>query len=236
MGCSPMLKNTKNRLQNIQPENIVAINILTICPKKNQPVPRPGPSMKSLPKQEVDDKINSPSINPNIRSTLTNQNNILVQTKTASYTKVHNFEINQLDKITIKKALSNHFLFKGKASQIISILIENLEMIKVLPNTFLFHLGDKGDCFYIIKEGRMELETEYGKKILNPNDTFGELALIQCKKRTASVKSIDNCVLFCLNGKVFREIVTKISENELKSRLSFLKIVPIFSKDIYLQF
>ena len=78
----------------------------------------------------------------------------------------------------------------------------------------------------------MELITEYGTKILSAKDTFGELALIESKKRTATVKSIDECYLYSLNGKLFREIVTKMNESELKARLTFIKIVPIFSKSI----
>ena len=78
----------------------------------------------------------------------------------------------------------------------------------------------------------MELITEYGTKILSAKDTFGELALIESKKRTATVKSVDECYLYSLNGKLFREIVTKMNESELKERLTFIKIVPIFSKTI----
>lgn len=146
-----------------------------------------------------------------------------------SISKIENFEIGEIDKIQIKQALSNHFLFKDKTTQIISLLLDNLELIKLGPDTILFNKGDKGNDFYIVKEGRLELVTEYGVKELLPNDTFGELALIESKKRTASVKSIDECSLFVLNGKLFRKIVNTINENELKSRLSFLKIVPIFS-------
>ena len=39
-------------------------------------------------------------------------------------------------------------------------------MQKLQPNTTLFKKGDKGNYFYIIKEGNLELIAEYGKKIL----------------------------------------------------------------------
>ena len=145
-----------------------------------------------------------------------------------SINKIQKFEVTEVDKIIIKQSLSNHFLFKDKTSQIINILIDNLQLIKLGPDTILFKRGDKGNTFYIVKEGRLLLETEYGTKELHPNDTFGELALIESKKRTASVKSMEACSLFALNGKLFRDIVNKINENDMKNRLSFLKLVPLF--------
>ena len=102
-------------------------------------------------------------------------------------------------------------------------------MQKLQPNTILFKKGDKGNYFYIIKEGNLEIIAEYGKKILNQDETFGELALIENKERTATVKSINYCILYLLNGKIFREIVSKINEDELLERLNFLKAISIFN-------
>ena len=46
-------------------------------------------------------------------------------------------------------------------------------MQKIKPNTTLFKKDDKGNYFYIIKEGNLELIAEYWKKILNKDETFG---------------------------------------------------------------
>ena len=133
------------------------------------------------------------------------------------------------DKIAIQQSLQNHFLFKNKNPQIISKIIDSLEVRSLQKGTTLFNKGDKGNYFYIVKEGKLELITDYGSKILNEDDNFGELALIENKKRTATVKCIENCVLYLLNGKIFREIVSKINEGELKERLTFLKASAIFN-------
>lgn len=102
-------------------------------------------------------------------------------------------------------------------------------MQKLQPNITLFNKGDKGNYFYIIKKGKLELIAEYGKKILNQDETFGELALIENKARTATVKSIDYCILYLINGKLFRETVSQINEGELLERLNFLKAISIFN-------
>ena len=102
-------------------------------------------------------------------------------------------------------------------------------MLKLNAGTILFNKGDKGNYFYIIKEGKLELFTEYGNKLLKANETFGELALIENKKRTATIKCVNICILYLLNGKLFREVVSKLNEGELKERLNFLKAVSIFN-------
>ena len=162
--------------------------------------------------------------NSNIKST---KENII---KKSEYNKkIAKEEISEEDKIKIKNSLENHFLFKNKDQKIISNIIDLLEIQKLPPNTTLFNKGDKGNYFYIIKKGKLELIAEYGKKILNQDETFGELALIENKERTATVKSIDYCILYLLNGKLFREIVSQINEGELLERLNFLKAISIFS-------
>ena len=135
--------------------------------------------------------------------------------------KITKAEISETDKKKIESSLQNHFLFKNKSQNILSNIIDLLEMQKLQPNTTLFKKGDKGNYFYIIKEGNLELIAEYGKKILKKDETFGELALIQNKERTATVKSINYCILYLINGKLFREIVSKINEDELLERLNF---------------
>ena len=136
-------------------------------------------------------------------------------------------ELNSLDRQILKEIFSNHFLFKNKSLKLISSIIESLEMMVISKNTILFKKGDKGDYFYVIKEGKIELETEYGSKTLKENDTFGELALMQNKKRTASAKAAENCKLLLLNGKKFREIIFEKAEIDIKMKL--LSESPIFS-------
>ena len=144
-------------------------------------------------------------------------------------TKIVKPSLNFQDKKIIKDIFSNHFLFKNKSSRIISSIIDSLEMMIVPKDTMLFEKGARGYYFYVIKEGKIQIMAECGEKILNENDTFGELALIQNKKRTASAKSIENCKLLLLNGKKFREIISETTETDLKDRMSILSSSPIFS-------
>ncbi len=171
----------------------------------------------------------------NINNKIENENQEIKQTteneinKLEYNNKITKAQISEEDKQKIQISLQNHFLFKNINESIISNIIELLQMQKLQPNITLFNKGDKGNYFYIIKKGKLELIAEYGKKILNQDETFGELALIENKARTATVKSIDYCILYLINGKLFRETVSQINEGELLERLNFLKAISIFS-------
>ena len=134
-------------------------------------------------------------------------------------------ELNELDKILVKRILSQHFLFKDKSIEIIDTIIEKIEIKKFDINTEIENI----DSFYIIKEGRVELINKIGLKYnYNSDETFGEIALIENKKNNIKVKFLENSILYSLKGEIFREIVQKINDSELKERLLFLSYVPIF--------
>ena len=177
----------------------------------------------------VTTNINNINININQISKCSDIKSLETDKKNIENIKIVKATLNLEDKQNIKEIFKNHFLFKNKSLKLISSIIDNLEMMIIEKDTILFNKGDKGYYFYVIKEGKIELITEFGPKTLNENDTFGELALIQNKKRTASAKAIEKCKLLLLNGKTFREIISETTENDLKERMNLLRNCPIFS-------
>ena len=174
--------------------------------------------------------INNINININkITKTSDIKSNETLRENNIEQTKIVKPSLNFQDKKSLKDIFSNHFLFKNKSMRLIASIIDCLEMMIVPKDTILFEKGARGYYFYVIKEGKIQIMAECGDKILNENDTFGELALIQNKKRTASAKSIENCKLLLLNGKKFREIISETTETDLKDRMSILSSSPIFS-------
>lgn len=98
------------------------------------------------------------------------------------------------------------------------------------PDTLLFKEGDSGNFFYLIKKGELELSlpnvTE--KKYFKQGDSFGELALIQKNKRSGSVRSLAEAEVYCLEANIFKDIVQKLNNIDLKERIYFLNLIPIF--------
>ena len=68
-------------------------------------------------------------------------------------------------------------------------------------NSVIIHQGDDTNTMFILIEGRMRVyvEDEQGKQLtvrmLNPGDSFGEVALVGEFPRTASVATLTDCVV-----------------------------------------
>ena len=93
----------------------------------------------------------------------------------------------------------------------------------------LFKEGDPGNFFYIVKEGELELTLNSQEiKHLGKGESFGELALLQKNLRSSTVKSLTDVKVYCLEGNLFKEILLKLNNQNLKERIYFLSLNPIF--------
>lgn len=84
---------------------------------------------------------------------------------------------------------------------------------------FIFHFGQKGDKFYVLLKGEVQLllpkdstkeltsENMIDIKNLGVGSSFGELALFSNKPRTASILAIEDCDLAVLKKRDFRKIL-----------------------------
>jgi ATP-binding cassette subfamily B protein len=100
---------------------------------------------------------------------------------------------------------------------ILSILDE--ESLKAVAGLFvtehypqdrvIVHEGDPGDRFYIIVRGRAEVfktgpsGSETRMAVLEDGDYFGEIALVRNVPRTASVRTLSDCIFLSLTGEQF---------------------------------
>ena len=78
---------------------------------------------------------------------------------------------------------------------------------QLLPKgRFVFHQGDVGEAFYILVKGRVEVlidGEEQRRVILEDGDFFGELALLDAKPRSASVRTLSSTLLLSLQRRQF---------------------------------
>ena len=194
-------------------------------------------SDKSPPKPIINIKINNDKskFSPDTNSNKIKANTLSIAvSKTETSPTVKNSkqsrisrktELNEVDKLTLKKILNSHFLFKDKSPEILSKIVLSIETKKYEKGMEL----NTQDLFYIVKEGKVEVSTESNNpKTFITEETFGELALIEKKKNTIKIVVLENATLYTLQGEIFRNIVQKINESELKERLLFISYVPIF--------
>lgn len=99
------------------------------------------------------------------------------------------------------------------------------------PNQILFKEGESGYFFFLVKSGELELSLPLSseKKYLKKGDTFGELALIQKNKRSATIQSVEEAEIYCLESNSFKDVLIRLNNNDLKERIFFLNLIPIFA-------
>ena len=76
--------------------------------------------------------------------------------KNSRQSKLSRNQLNEVDKLTLKKVLNSHFLFKDKNQEILTKIIQSIETKKYENGTEL----NTQDLFYIVKEGKLEITTE----------------------------------------------------------------------------
>jgi cGMP-dependent protein kinase len=137
--------------------------------------------------------------------------------------KVYN-RINKLKKIYIFKHLSEPKLIS---------LSQTMTKEKFNLGQVIFREDTQGDKFYLIHQGRVRI-TKNTKFIrdLETGSCFGELALINQDKRSATVTAIEETLCYTLTKDVFLNIVDKNMQDYISKKIS-LQNTSIMLKDLY---
>ena len=140
------------------------------------------------------------------------------------------YKLSNMEKDFIRQTLCQHFLFKDTNNKIVTSLLNLMEIEKLQNNQVLYEEDSVGEKFFIVKDGIMEetFKNNNQPKLYREGDTFGELALLEKRKRDGTVTCKENATLYSLKGLLFRNIVEKMNKEEQKERLAFLSLVPIF--------
>ncbi len=72
----------------------------------------------------------------------------------------------------------------------------------------IIHQGDIGDCMYVIQEGQVEILIEEGGKevqlaVRRRGDIFGEMAIFEKERRSATVRAVGSVRLLTVDEKNF---------------------------------
>jgi len=111
--------------------------------------------------------------------------------------------------------ITNIPLFSGLSREDIAKILGKLEEVNLDGGTTIFSQGDRGDSFYLIESGAVQviLESAAGRQeavgVLGPQDWFGEMALLSGEPRTATVKTIAATTLWRLSREAWNELIEK---------------------------
>lgn len=115
-----------------------------------------------------------------------------------------------IKQISLRELLRQIVYFKNLNDLELRQLIEAGYRQRLSPSQILFRENDPGDAFYIILEGSVEVFVQkINKHLVNltAGKFFGELALMLGIPRTATVRALEDTVLFAINKNGFQKLL-----------------------------
>lgn len=128
----------------------------------------------------------------------------------------------------IRQAVLHTLLFKNLDREPLNQIIDAMFEKRIPRNVELIRQGDDGDYFYVIDSGRFQVLKD-GRPIveLGTGESFGELALMYGSPRLATVKALEDSVVWAVDRGTFRGIVIDISFQKRRLYEGFLRSVPL---------
>lgn len=133
-----------------------------------------------------------------------------------------NFFNSPTEEMDLKKSLSSIPLFKELTKRDLSALLTIIHNRTYVSNELIFQQGDPGIGLYLIREGEVEIrrENERGNKktlaTFSKGDFFGELALVDGEKRSASAVAKSDCRVSVIFKPDLDEFIEKYPRKGIK--------------------
>lgn len=142
--------------------------------------------------------------------------------------KKHNPQL--LDFELINNCLMKHFFMKKLDKEARTEIVKQMNLCEVQAGEYVCKQGTMGFYFYIIKEGKMNVEINGSNlRSLSAGESFGELALIHGANRSASIKSETRSLVYTMERKHFRKICDHIKLMNFEENKKFIESISIFS-------
>lgn len=96
-------------------------------------------------------------------------------------------------------------LFRGLAEKDLFELLLQAELVECQPTEYVIREGEQGQHLFVLIAGQVEITkravgSQKILQILGPGECFGEMSLIECRARSASVKALTVCKLLRIEG------------------------------------
>lgn len=105
-------------------------------------------------------------------------------------------------------------ILKDASPELVEDLMHHLEAHVYIPGEKIFRIGDEGEAMYFIYKGAIEISApdKTIKALLHEGDFFGEMALLEDRKRTATARATQFCELYVLKKEDFNRAMTNYPE------------------------
>jgi cGMP-dependent protein kinase len=134
------------------------------------------------------------------------------------------------DKELISAALSKHFIFVSLSPENQRVIIEVMKHYRMAAREVVFEQGKPAANFFILATGRLEVVVENRQvNIIKPGEGFGELALLHDTPRSATIRTIEPCSMWAVDGKTFRQFLQTVNSQNYVENKAFVNSVQIFA-------
>jgi CRP/FNR family transcriptional regulator, cyclic AMP receptor protein len=107
-------------------------------------------------------------------------------------------------------------LFGGCSDKELTFIATRVEEVDIPSGKVLCRKGESGGDFFVILQGKAEVDTGTAKKTLGPGDFFGEIALLDDGPRTATVRSVTPMRSLVLSHAQFRDVLHQNADITVK--------------------
>jgi CRP-like cAMP-binding protein len=131
------------------------------------------------------------------------------------------------DTLTAKAVLLRNYLFRGLPEAAIAELAALAVRRNYDKGAIIFAQGDEGDALYGVAAGRVRISAsgsggqEVFLNIMEPGDTFGEIAVMDGLPRTAAATALDQATLIVIKRQDFLHLL----EREPRLAIHLLKLL-----------
>jgi len=115
--------------------------------------------------------------------------------------------------VTLEPTLAGIFAFQDLPADVVENLNRNCQWRTLAPETIVIDYREPStDVFFIVRgHVRAAIMSVAGKTIafreLGPGEMFGELAAIDGKPRSASIETLETCVIAQMKAQLFSEVI-----------------------------
>ena len=137
------------------------------------------------------------------------------------------------ENVSLAKSLQSVPVFKELSKREISSLVNIIHNRNYLPGEYIFYQGDPGIGFYIIRSGEVIIQraNDTGNSILlatfSEGDFFGELALVDGEKRSASAIAKTDCSLAVIYKPDLDEFIEAYPKKGIKILQGISQVVAV---------
>ncbi|CAG9321736.1 unnamed protein product [Blepharisma stoltei] len=129
----------------------------------------------------------------------------------------------------ILNALNSHFILRNLDEDSQRHIIDQMKHFSVNSGEIITQQGFPGKYFFVLATGRLEVIVNgIRQNVLKPGTGFGELALLDDKPRTATVKSAQKSTLWGVDRLTFKQAVEAVNRMNYEENKLFINSVPIF--------